>query len=45
MTLKVDFISLAEDGFLLENVEEFPGSIKALYAYTIIENDVLSLET
>jgi hypothetical protein len=45
MTLNAKFVSLAEDCILLEKVEEFPGSIKSLYAYTVIENDGLSFET
>jgi len=45
MILKAIFVLLAEDGIQFENVAEFLGSIKALYTYTVIENDGISFET
>jgi hypothetical protein len=45
MTLNANFVLLADDSILFENVPEFLDSVKALNAYTVVENDGISFET
>jgi len=45
MTLNAIFVLLAEDCSQFKNVAEFLDSVKALYAYTVIENDGICLGT
>jgi hypothetical protein len=45
MTLDANFVLLADDGILFENVAEFLDSVKTLCAYTVIENDGINFET